>query len=42
MKGVRAFMVFRNLENLGEVIKSVPSAQDIENEKFDRDFVLFL
>lgn len=41
MKGVRAFMVFRNLENLGEVIKSVPSAQDIEDEKFDRDFVLF-
>ncbi|MGI6587760.1 MAG: chemotaxis protein CheA [Peptococcia bacterium] len=42
MKGVRAFMVFRNLENVGEIIKSVPSVQDIEDEKFDRGFVLFL
>ncbi|HHX96085.1 MAG TPA: chemotaxis protein CheA, partial [Clostridia bacterium] len=35
MKGVRAFMVFRNLENLGEVIKSIPSVRDIEDEKFE-------
>ena len=42
MKGVRAFMVFRNLENMGDIIKAVPSAQDIEDEKFDHDFVLFL
>ncbi|MDD2211456.1 MAG: chemotaxis protein CheA [Clostridia bacterium] len=42
MKGVRAFMVFRNLENIGEIIKSVPSVQDIEDEKFDHEFILFL
>jgi len=41
MKGVRAFMIFRNLEGMGEIIKAVPSAQDIEDEKFDHDFVLF-
>lgn len=42
MKGVRAFMVFRNLEKLGEIIKAVPTAQDIEDEKFDHEFILFL
>lgn len=42
MKGVRAFMVFRNLENVGEVIKSIPAVQDIEDEKFEREFVVFL
>ena len=42
MKGVRAFMVFRNLENLGEVIKSIPSVRDIEDEKFEREFTIFL
>lgn len=41
MKGVRAFMVFRNLESLGEVIKAVPTVQDIEDEKFDHEFILF-
>jgi len=42
MKSVRAFMVFRNLESLGEIIKAVPPVQDIEDEKFDREFTLFL
>lgn len=42
MKGVRAFMVFRNLETLGDIIKSIPSVQDIEDEKFDQEFILFL
>ncbi|QGG48191.1 chemotaxis protein CheA [Heliorestis convoluta] len=38
MKAARAFMVFRNLEESGEIIKSVPTAQELEDEKFDRDF----
>lgn len=42
MKGVRAFMVFRNLETLGEVIKSEPHVQDIEDEKFETEFVVVL
>lgn len=40
MKAVRAFMVFRNLEPLGEIIKSNPSVQDIEDENFELSFNL--
>lgn len=42
MKSVRAFMVFRNLELIGEVIKAIPPVQDIEDEKFDDGFTVFL
>ena len=35
LKAARAFLVFKALEKLGEVIVSVPTAQDIEDEKFD-------
>lgn len=38
MKSARAYMVFRNLEELGEIIKSVPAAQELEDEKFDHSF----
>lgn len=38
MKSARAYMVFRNLEEIGEIIKSVPSAQELEDEKFDTSF----
>ena len=34
LKAARAFLVFKALEELGEVIKAVPSVQDIEDEKF--------
>lgn len=40
LKVARAFLVFKALEELGEVIKSVPDIQDIEDEKFDLDFSL--
>ncbi len=40
MKAVRAFMVFNKLKEMGEVVKSVPDASDLEAEKFDRDFKL--
>ncbi|MDN5323566.1 MAG: two-component system, chemotaxis family, sensor kinase CheA [Clostridia bacterium] len=42
MKSVRAFMVFNSLEKLGEVVKSVPPVQDIEDEKFEKDFIVVL
>lgn len=42
LKSARAFLVFKNLEPHGEVICSVPSAQDIEDEKFEFDFSLFV
>ncbi len=38
LKAARSFLVFKALEELGEIIVSVPSTQDIEDEKFDLDF----
>ena len=40
LKAARAFLVFKALEELGEVIKAVPDVQDIEDEKFELDFSL--
>lgn len=40
LKAARAFLVFKALEKLGEIIVSEPSAQDIEDEKFDLTFSL--
>lgn len=43
LKAARVFLVYKALEELGETIVSVPSAQDIEDEKFDFDFsVIFI
>ncbi len=38
LKAARAFLVFKALEEHGEIILSKPSSQDIEDEKFDFDF----
>lgn len=35
LKSARAFLIFKSLEECGEIIKSIPSAEDIENENFD-------
>lgn len=40
LKAARAFLVFKAVEECGEIIFSHPSAQDIEDEKFDLDFSL--
>ena len=42
LKAARAFLVFKAVEELAEIIISVPSAQDVEDEKFDRDFTLIV
>ena len=42
LKAARAFLVFKGLEGKGEIIKSVPSVQDIEDERFDFDFSMFI
>jgi len=42
LKAARAFLVYKTLEDMGEIIVSVPSAQDIEDEKFDYDFSLII
>ena len=38
LKAARAFLVFKALEKLGEMIVSSPTTQDIEDEKFDLHF----
>ncbi|MGP1434020.1 MAG: chemotaxis protein CheA [Catonella sp.] len=42
LKAARAFLVFKALEEIGEIIISSPSVQEIEDEKFDFDFSLIL
>lgn len=35
LKSARAFLIVKDLEEVGEIIKSQPSTEDIENEDFD-------
>ncbi len=43
LKAARAFIIFNSLENMGEVLLSHPSAEDIEDENFDAAFeVLYI
>lgn len=41
LKAARAFLVFKAVEEFAEIIVNIPSAQDIEDEKFDDDFSIF-
>ena len=41
LKAARAFLVFKTLEEYGDVIKSSPEVQEIEDERFDFDFSIF-
>lgn len=42
LKSARAFVIFTELERMGEIIYCVPSTQDIEDEKFDKAFIIVL
>ena len=42
LKAARAFLVFKAVEEIGEIIISNPSAQDIEDERFELDFSLVI
>ncbi|WP_287387858.1 chemotaxis protein CheA [Lachnospira sp.] len=42
LKAARAFLVFKNLEGHCEVIKSEPTTQDIEDEKFEFEFRILI
>lgn len=42
LKGARVYMIFEALESLGEVIKSIPSVDQLEEEKFDQQFTVTL
>lgn len=38
LKAARAFLVFKSVESKGELIKSVPTTEQIEDEEFELDF----
>ena len=42
LKGARAFMVNRTLDEHGDIIKLFPNAQDLEDEKYDFDYSAFV
>ncbi len=42
LKAARAFLVFKAVEELGQILVYSPSSQDIEDEKFDLDFSFYL
>ncbi|MFC4768806.1 chemotaxis protein CheW [Effusibacillus consociatus] len=42
LRAARSYMVFNAYEDLGEIIKSSPSAEDIEEEKFENEFEIVL
>ncbi|MBR4530731.1 MAG: chemotaxis protein CheA [Lachnospiraceae bacterium] len=42
LKAARAFLVFKGLEEIGEIIVSDPSTQDIEDEKFELSFSIII
>ena len=42
LKSARSYMVMNALEELGEVIRTVPTAEDLEQEQFDRSFEVIL
>ncbi|MDZ4064640.1 MAG: Hpt domain-containing protein, partial [Coriobacteriia bacterium] len=40
LKAVRAYMVIKRLTHMGEVLETIPEAREIEDERFDREFVV--
>ena len=42
LKSARAFLIVKDLEEHGEILKSDPSTQDIENEEFDFELKFIL
>ncbi|MCA0969120.1 chemotaxis protein CheA [Halobacillus litoralis] len=42
LKAARVYMVFEVLEQLGEVVKSEPAVEQLENEEFDTRFTVLL
>lgn len=42
LKAARAFLVFKAVEEIGEIAVANPSVQDIEDEKFDLDFTIIV
>lgn len=42
LKAARAFLVFKSVKEFGQIVVYDPSSQDIEDERFDLDFNIFV
>ena len=42
LKSARSYMVMNTLDEIGEVIRTIPSAEELEQEAFDRSFEVIL
>lgn len=42
LKSARAFLVYKTLEDIGEIVKTIPSSEDLEQENFDFSFSVML
>jgi len=42
LKSARAFLVYKTLEEIGEIIKTIPSTEDLEQENFDNQFYIIV
>lgn len=42
LKTARAFLVYNNLEKVGDIVKAIPDLKDMEDENFDRDLRLLV
>jgi len=42
LKSARAFIVFQTVERYGEIFKAIPKVEDIEDEKFEDEFTIFI
>lgn len=40
LKAVRGYMVLKRVSHIGRVVETMPSARDIEDEQFDREFTV--
>ena len=42
LKGARAFMILREVEAAGTIVKTIPSTKELEDERFRYDFIIGL
>ena len=42
LKAARVYMIFEVLEKMGEIIKSIPTVEQLEEEQFDQSFMVTL
>jgi len=40
LKGARAFMILREIEAHGEIVRTIPTSKELEDERFENDFII--